>query len=317
MREVPSAVDRTRLTAQAPEVARHLEATYDVAVTRTTALDVGALHVERADGPDWVARVLPADRPVSEAHADVAILLAVRGHGFPAERPAVDAPVSSLDGETMVVTEYVAPVAPERRRDAIAAAGGLRGLGSLLGRLHAHPAGASVTRPGGAWHHLADGTPRDELAALRELLGEGDELRAAVDALPDGAELPTALVHPDFVLANIVAARDGGLVVVDWTGTGLGPRAWALAFTLWSAGFGGDLARVERVAAGYGRHVSLEPEELEALPALVRARPVVFLAWAAATGRRSAAAAVAELDAVVAAADAIGARARKVLAARR
>jgi hypothetical protein len=94
---------------------------------------------------------------------------------------------------------------------------------------------------------------------------------------------------------------------------GAGPRAWALAFTLWSVGFGGDLGRVDRVAAGYGRHVSLEPEELDALHALVRARPVVFLAWAAATGRRPAAAAVAELDAVGSMAAAIGARVRAVL----
>jgi Ser/Thr protein kinase RdoA (MazF antagonist) len=312
---VAPAPDRTQRRAQAPTVGRHLAAVYGVAVTATTTLDAGVVHVARADGPDWVARVLPADRPVADAHGDVAILRALGAHGFPAERPATDSPVSALDGETVVVTEHVAAVPRERRRDAIAAAGGLRALGGLLGRLHAHPAGGAVTRPGGAWHHLADGTPADELAALRALLGdEHAQLRAAVDALPDGAALPTALVHPDFVLANVVAAREGGLVVVDWTGAGRGPRAWALAFTLWSAGFGGDLARVDRVAAGYRRHVSLEPEELDALPGLVRARPVVFLAWAAATGRRPAAAAVAELDAVGAAAGAIAARARAALA---
>jgi Ser/Thr protein kinase RdoA (MazF antagonist) len=168
--EVPSAVDRTRRRAQAPAVGRHLAATYDIAVTATTTLDVGVVHVARADGPDWVARVLPAERPVGEAHADVAILRALGAHGFPAERPAGDEPVSVLDGETVVVTEYVAAVPRARRRDAIAAAGGLRALGGLHGRLHAHAAGAAVTRPGGAWHHLADGTPADELAALRELL---------------------------------------------------------------------------------------------------------------------------------------------------
>ena len=63
-----------------------------------------------------------------------------------------------------------------------------------------------------------------------------DGLRRELDDVDDGAGLPAALTHPDFVLANVVAPAAGGMVVVDWTGAGTGPRAWTLAFLLWAEG---------------------------------------------------------------------------------
>jgi Ser/Thr protein kinase RdoA (MazF antagonist) len=72
------------------------------------------------------------------------------------------------------------------------------------------------------------------------------------------------------VLANVVASAERGIVLVDWAGTGRGPRAWPLAFLLYAEGARG-LPRIDLVAAGYRQHVSLEPEELSRLPAMMRA----------------------------------------------
>lgn len=275
----------------------HLGSTYGIEVARTTELDLGVFRVDRSDGPSWVARVFPAQRPVEWARGDAAILEFLAGQDYPAERCAAPDPVSELNGQAVVVTEWVAAVPRSQRREAIRQAGGLRELGAMLGRLTALPRdGEASRRTGGGWHHLADGGPGAELAALAKLLdaaapdGHGrtyGALREAVAELDAGDGLPCALTHPDFVLANAVATADGRMVMVDWAGAGTAPRAWSLAFLLWSVGFGGDLRRVDRAVAGYRRHVPLEPEELERLGELIRVRPVVFDAWAFATGRKS------------------------------
>jgi thiamine kinase-like enzyme len=96
------------------------------------------------------------------------------------------------------------------------------------------------SRPGGAWHHLADGSPSGELAATARMLADLDQVilpdeRQAYESLCDevqnldaGQGLPEALVHPDFVLSNIVVSSKG-MTLVDWTGAGKGPRLWSLA----------------------------------------------------------------------------------------
>jgi Ser/Thr protein kinase RdoA (MazF antagonist) len=190
----------------------------------------------------------------------------------------------------------------------------------LLGRLHALPVGPAVlSRPGGAWHHLTDGSPRDEIAALARLVGSSPgavsaTLEEEVGRLDDGSGLPESFVHPDFVLRNVVAPASGGLVLVDWTGAGRAPRMWSLAFVLWSVGLGGDLRRVDRLLAGYCRHIVPEPAELERLEALIRVRPIVFDAWAVCTGRKTLGEATAGIAASREAAAAIAARARAFVA---
>jgi hypothetical protein len=94
----------------------------------------------------------------------------------------------------------VPSVPRQERRAAIVAAGGLRTLGWLLGRVHTLD--GAPERAGGAWHHLADGEPRAEADALRGLVEEA------------------AFTHPDFVMANVVAPGDGRMVLVDWSGAG-------------------------------------------------------------------------------------------------
>jgi Ser/Thr protein kinase RdoA (MazF antagonist) len=275
----------------------HLQTRYGITVTAMTELDLGVWRVGRSEGPDWVARWFPARRPAEAVTGDAEILRYLAAEEFPAERCAADEPVSVLRGGSVLVTEWAEPVPRQQRRDAIRAAGGLSHLGALLGRLHTLPASSAgaVARPGGAWHHLADGRPSAEIAAAGRMLAAAAPLfpgaeRAAFDALQaevaalDAAEgLPEALIHPDFVLANVVATP-GGMVLVDWAGAGRGPRLWSLAFLLYAEA-AKDPRRVSAVLAGYREHVTLEAEELDRLAAVARARPLILSAWSVCTGR--------------------------------
>lgn len=303
-----------------PKLAAHLSDAYGTEVTEIAQLDLGVYRVDRSDGDSWVARVFPSVRPREYADGDAEVLRALAELKYPAERLAAAEPVSLLEGQPVLVTEYVTPVPHAERRQAIVAAGGLRALGWLLGRLHTLD--GVTSRAGGAWHHLADGDPRAEAQALQGLVQDAagsvsargrpqyDALREAVQALDTGDGLPAAFTHPDFVMANVVAPGDGKMILVDWSGAGQGPRAWSLAFLLWSVGYGGDLARVDRAVDGYRRHVVPEPEELARLEALVAARPVVFEAWSFATARKPLAEAARGVTAARAHAAAIAARAR-------
>jgi Ser/Thr protein kinase RdoA (MazF antagonist) len=112
-----------------------------------------------------------------------------------------------------------------------------------------------------------------------------DALRAEVATLDAADGLPEGLIHPDFVLANVVATPDG-MVLVDWAGTGRGPRLWPLAFLLYAEATK-DPRRAGAVLLGYREHVALEAEELDRLAAVARARPLVLSAWAVCMGRTS------------------------------
>jgi Ser/Thr protein kinase RdoA (MazF antagonist) len=280
-------------------IGAHLADTYGIEVAGTSELDRGVHRIDRRDGAAWVARLFPAARPAARAYEDAAILAGLHEAGFPAERPATAQPVSELEGQAVLVTEWVPSVPRAERRDAIRAGGGLAALGALLGKLATLPASeGAFARPGGAWHHLSDGSPADELATARAMLDEVarmapaagrariERIAASLDAADAGGGLPEAFVHADLALANVVAPPTGRLVVVDWAGAGRAPRAWALAFLLWASA-GDDPRRIDRVVKGYRSRVEPDPDELERLAALIRARPIVFDAWAFCVGRRS------------------------------
>jgi Ser/Thr protein kinase RdoA (MazF antagonist)/predicted esterase len=285
-------------------LADHLAARHGVEVTGLAELDLGVFRVERAEGEPWVARVFPAARPLAEVEGDAAILRALERAGFPAERCATGTPVTELSGQGVLVTTFV----PGAR------AGGGRAfayLGALLGRLHAHP--AADLRPGGAWHHLvAQGGPGEEIQAALELLSEvgGEpELMNAVAELDDCADLPHAFVHPDFVPANAIENADGGITVVDWTGSGRGPRLWSLGALLFAAGARSPKL-VDVVVSRYRRHTRLTPDELDRLPDAIRARPLLIDCWAVGVGRKSARQVVSELAAGTRLAERIAEQAR-------
>lgn len=281
-------------------IARHLQAWYGIAVGGLSELDLGVYRVDRADGPAWVARVFPAARAESAASGDAEILRFLQRHRFPSERAAAADPLSVLDGHPVLVTEFVPGVPRARRAAAIRDRGGLVRLGEMLGELQTLPAaGGAAARPGGAWHHLADGGPAEEIEAVLALLaeradaaGRADQPQCAMLAreladADDGAGLPMALIHPDFVLANVIVSPERGMVVVDWTGAGRGPRAWPLAFLLYAEG-AKNPPRADLIVSGYRRQVTLEPAEIERIPAMMRVRPVVLAAWSFCLGRQSA-----------------------------
>jgi Ser/Thr protein kinase RdoA (MazF antagonist) len=298
-------------------VRHHCEERYGVRVGGIEALDAGVFRVDLDDERKWVARVFPAARSLADVESDAELLFMLEHHGFPAERCARPEPVSSLDGQGVLVTGFVEP-GPAMRPGRPAAI-----LGALLGRLHANP--GTGLRPGGAWHHLSFvGGPREEVGAAGALLEEAlprvavrelslyERLREAVTTVDDCSDLPHSFVHPDFVPANAIPTADGHLVIVDWAGAGRGPRLWSLGFLLWAAG-SRSLRLVDVVVSRYSRHVALEPEELSRLAGAIRARPLTLECWAFCAGRRQLADAVRRVSDAAELADLIAARARATL----
>jgi Ser/Thr protein kinase RdoA (MazF antagonist) len=306
-------------------VRAHLEASYGIRVTSLSELDAGVFRVGRADGPDWVARVFPAGRPVPAAQGDADTLRFVAEHGFRSERTAAPEPVSVLDGRGVLVTEYVDGVPRQQRREMIRRLGGFWSLGVMLGELHTLPGQDGIARDGGAWHHLAEGHPREEIATALLVLDHATDgltgadrrsaeaFRKEIEGFDSGDGLPGALTHPDFVLDNVVPSAKRGLVVVDWTGAGQGPRMWSLAFLLLAAG-GRGLDRVDRTVTGYLTQVRPEPEELDRLGGMIRVRPAMFSVWAIGQGRNSIAEARRDVAETRELADAVAARAREAFA---
>jgi hypothetical protein len=270
-------------------LAEHLHDAYGVTVAGCPQLDLGVYRVQLESGGDWVARVFPAHRSRVAVEHDAIVLQRLETAGFPAERlAAARNPVTMFGDRPVLVTRFIHGVRPRGGRAwAI--------LGGLLGAVHS--VAADWATPGGAWHHLAGGTPGDEIAAATALLDRARadasaRQRAHLDTLLDelrqldgGDDLPQALVHPDFVPVNTIddAHADPeqpgrGVVVIDWIGAGRGPRAWSLAFTLWAGG-SYNLKLVDAVVSRYRRRITPEPEELERLGAVIRGRPLLLDCW--------------------------------------
>ena len=276
---------------EAEELRSHLAERYGFRAHTLYTLDQDVVLMRRDDGPSWVARIFPEERPLAAVQGDAEILAWLEHEGYPAERCADPEPVSVLDGRAVLVTAAVPAVPRSGRRSAVKDAGGIRRLGEMLGELAqlAPPPGAPC-RQGGAWHHATDGHPAAEIARAREWLAEAqaeaparelgrfDALYEELESLDNGEGLPEAFIHPDFVLANVVATAEPGMVLVDWAGAGVGPRAWALAFLLWAEA-AKDPRRAALALAGYRRQVNLELEELDRLAGMLRARPLIFSLW--------------------------------------
>src|SRR3954471_8306554 len=88
----------------------HLRERYNVDAVAATQLSVHKTYVFRidlADGEPWVARAFPPARPRTGVEGDAAILAFLERQGYPAERLAVDDPVSDFDGSAVLVTRFV------------------------------------------------------------------------------------------------------------------------------------------------------------------------------------------------------------------
>jgi Ser/Thr protein kinase RdoA (MazF antagonist) len=239
--------------------------------------------VRREGGAPWIARAFSsAVDDVSRVEGDAEILRFLAAHGYPAERLADGDPVSVLERKGVIVTEFVEggrpTVSPTVHHE----------LGSLLGRLHALPAGVgAVARDGGAEEHDGGffvGRPGRDLAAAMSFLVSVEEavapearstferLRDAVEEADDAEGLPEALTHANFHAWAAVGPPDD-LVIVGWAGAGRGPRLPALAWLLWTAAEA-DHAAVDIVARAYRAHVELADAELARLAGVMAMRPL-------------------------------------------
>lgn len=282
----------------------HLESTYDIRVSSVTRLDGGVFRVDRDDGPSWVARVFPVERGIEAVEGDADILRFLEEREYPAERCAHADPVSTLAGRGVLVTHHI-DGNPAGDSETTA-----HELGTLLGRLQTLPDGSgAVARAAGSMHHWSEngGGPREDLTAAMSWLSEVEgrvsaphratyeTLRDEVASADDLEGLPLAFVHPDLQVGNAIATPDSGLVVVDWAGSGRGPRIAALATLLFIAveGFHGhpprsaELDRAEAVMAGYGAHIRLDREEQARLAGALRRLPLVFACFLFCVGAKT------------------------------
>ncbi len=252
-----------------------------VAATPCGAHTQCVFRVERRDGPAWLARVHSPQRPLGRVEGDAAVLAFLEHHGYPAERLATSDAVSELDGQGVIVTEFIPGGLPAGDdTDARHA--------DLLGRLHALPLDETVTREGGAFAHdpAREGRVVQDLAAAMSFLNAADglvavqhrewfeELRKRVRTNDDADGLPDALTHSDLTpWSDHVIAGSDGLHAIHWQASGRGSRAAEFAWLVHTTN--ADQA----VMSAYGAHVELTTEELDRLAELILIRPLYLKCW--------------------------------------
>jgi Ser/Thr protein kinase RdoA (MazF antagonist) len=289
--DMVSSHDGAEARALLEKLRRYLERHYGIHILGLSRLERGVYRVDRQEGKSWVARVFPAERPVELVRGDAEVLRFLEEHGFPAERCACADPVSAPGGRGILVTEYIDGTAAEPSQST------LRALGELLGRLDTLPSGSGgVAREAGSLHHYSvrGGGPSVERNIAVSWLDEVDgmvpaqsrtlfqSLREQVLRDDDYSGLPESLIHPDPVLKNAITTPDSGLVLIDWTGAGRGPRLASLAVLLWSGALkegGWSPEGVDAMVAGYRSHVQLQEKELVRLADVMRIRPLIFACW--------------------------------------
>lgn len=252
-----------------------------VAATKVSVHKSYLFRIDRKDGGSWIARAFPPARPRLGAEGDAAILRFLEANGFPAERLAADDAVSDFQGGSVLVTRFVEsrPFTDPTEK--------LGMMADLLGRLHTLPLADSVSRPGGAEgvDPRYEGSPRQDLMEALSFLDAVDskipaadrqrfeQLRERVRSADAGEGLPEALIHgnllhnPDHALLT-----DRGVVGINWTAAGRGPRVTDLAWLMW-----GTWLKPEAITAavdGYRRHVDLTDEELDRFEAMMCIRPL-------------------------------------------
>ncbi|MBV9607184.1 MAG: phosphotransferase [Solirubrobacterales bacterium] len=281
-----------------PDAARllaHLRDRYGIDPVSATQLSVHksyVFHIDRRDGDAWVARAFPPARPRAGAEGDAAILRFLEREDYPAERLAVDDPVSDLDGSAVLVTRFVEgaglPGGPPK----------FAMMGELLGRLHALPYDDSASRPGGASGEdpSREGTPRQDLLAALAFLDAVDtkvaaaererfeRLRTAVRSADDGDGLPEGLLHGNLLHApDHAVVSERGPVAINWKASGRGPRLADFAYLIWGTGSWNprrpNQECIDAAVNAYRRHVEPTDDELERLEAVMYIRTLYLVCF--------------------------------------
>lgn len=324
---VPGKGDRKAMTPRdslADRLAALLEQRYGarIAAVRTIAdygeAEGGVFRVDQKSGSSWVVRLSARGRPLDRVHGDAVVLAYASAHRVPAERlirTSNGSGATDLNGQGVIVTGFIAGRRADRRRTT------LRCLGEALGQLHALPPFPAddrwLGRDAGSLPaaDLRLGRAHLERIAHRvppERLTEYERLCESFAATDDCAALPTSLTHSDCHLDNAILTPEGQTILIDWVGSGQGPRIAALGVLLYSCAVrapGDDATSpwatiwnehglppnipaprhpvphpikirsvVEAVVAGYCRHIRLTAAEQDHLPHAVRFRPLVIAA---------------------------------------
>jgi len=235
--------------------------------------------------------VFPADRPLADVKGDAAVLRYLEKQDFPAERCVGE--VSTHEGQGVLVTAFVKGTepAPSTRTQGE--------LGDLVGRLHALKGAPKAARRDAGGLHLftVDCTIRSEIDTARACLEAGafrgtdkawDALVAKLTSADDFAALPKALVHPDPATVNAITTK-AGIVLIDWSGAGFGPRVVGLGLVLSACVRGKTFDREAADAAmgSYRHHVTLDAAELERLEDAIAHRALIHEAYSWAVGMAS------------------------------
>jgi Ser/Thr protein kinase RdoA (MazF antagonist) len=291
-------IDPSAALADSKEVvSQHLSIRYNTTVSQIRELDQNVYRVDRIKDSSWVVRAFSPIYPLSVLSEHVEILRFLEQQNFPAERLVDPEPISTTStGCHILVTYFVEGRRPRKGEHLFPR------LGHLLGKLHklSIPDSSAMARKGGAWHHIShSGGPNEELEAALNLLSNTksrisdsklhlyEELRSSLLKVGDLSDLPQRFTHPDIVPSNaIISSIDGSLAIVDWMGSGTGPRVASLGYLLWAAG-SRSMAAVNGVIAGYTKLVYLEKAEVEKLESAIFFRPLVLRCWEFCTERRS------------------------------
>jgi Ser/Thr protein kinase RdoA (MazF antagonist) len=263
-----------------------------VAATKLSVHKTYVFRIDRRDGDPWVARAFPPARPRTGVEGDAAILRFLERQGYPAERAAVDDPVSDFDGSAVLVTRFVDGVQLPDRTDKFAI------MGELLGRLHALPSEGSAGRPGGASGEdpSREGTPSQDLLAALAFLDAVDtkvpgaererfeQLRDRVRSADDGHGLPEALVHGNLLHApDHALVSEHGPVAINWKASGRGPRLADFAYLLWGTGSWNprraNQQRIDGAVGAYRRYVEPTDDELDRLEAIMYIRTLYLVCF--------------------------------------
>ena len=273
----------------------HLRDRYGIDAVAATKLSVHKSYVfriDRRDGEPWVARAFPPARPRAGVEGDAAILRFLERQDYPAERLAVDDPVSDWDGSAVLVTRFLAGVGLPDGAEKFAMMGG------LLGRLHALPYDDSASRPGGASGEdpSREGAPRQDLLAALAFLDAVDmkvpaaererfeRLRNNVRSADDGDGLPEGLLHGNLLHApDHAVLTEQGPVVINWKASGRGPRLADFAYLIWGTGSWNprrpNQERIDAAVNAYRQHIEPSDDELERLEAVMYIRTLYLVCF--------------------------------------
>jgi hypothetical protein len=111
------------------------------------------------------------------------------------------------------------------------------------------------------------------------------ELQKEIERIGSYQGPPKSLVHPDFVLVNVVESLDGGFIPIDWAVSGIGPHIFSLTWLLFAASRSGK-GMVDAVVSRYRFHIPIEYKELSRLSDSILTRQLIIAAWEVCNGRR-------------------------------